>query len=342
LIPGRHQPLLRIRVEDYFCGWPGSVGPDEQWFPIQSHIRPRPAKLFPDVAYRFPPPLAKAAEQFPSIVIMSCSAARPCAQTQPVLQTTVTPGRAPGSIGGSPRTARAWPLAWPSPSGPLGWQRSPGSTARRRRVPRSGMRSTVEAGGASPDNARRPGPLAVTSSRFSAHLARALRPGRGAGGRGSGIRRGPQAAGHRECRARQPPRRRACVRRTRRKLPPRNGETPGLNPGRLRRVTLAAHSLSTARARPRFSRPGPSGPARRRCALEDVKKVLTNRTTSVVDVLRREVSSGQAAIAGRWWRPGVRQHMFTAPPDALHRAPRPTISQVVRSRPLASLRWRRW
>ena len=61
--------------------------------------------------------------------------------------------------GGSPRARRAWPLAWPSPSGPLGWQRSPGSTARRRRVPRSGMRSTVEAGGASPDNARRSGPV---------------------------------------------------------------------------------------------------------------------------------------------------------------------------------------
>src|SRR5262249_9151080 len=59
---------------------------------------------------------------------------------------------------GSPRGYRAWPLAWPSPSGPLGWQRSPGSTARRRRVPRSGMRSTVEAGGASRDNARRSDP----------------------------------------------------------------------------------------------------------------------------------------------------------------------------------------
>ena len=33
-----------------------------------------------------------------------------------------------------------------------------------------------------------------------------------------------------------------CVRRTRRKLPPRYGETPRLNPGRLRRVTLAAHA----------------------------------------------------------------------------------------------------
>ena len=35
---------------------------------------------------------------------------------------------------GSPRAFRAWPLAWPLPSGPLGRQRSLGSTARRRRV----------------------------------------------------------------------------------------------------------------------------------------------------------------------------------------------------------------
>jgi hypothetical protein len=39
--------------------------------------------------------------------------------------------------------------------------------ARRRRVPRSGMRSTVEAGGADPDNARRSVPVAVTFSRDS-------------------------------------------------------------------------------------------------------------------------------------------------------------------------------
>jgi hypothetical protein len=81
---------------------------------------------------------------------------------------------------------------------------------------------------------------------------------------------GTAAAGHRGRRARQSPRRRACVRRTRRKLPPRNGETPRLNPGQLRRVTLAAHFRSTARAHPCRSRPGPSGLARRRCALETV------------------------------------------------------------------------
>jgi hypothetical protein len=26
-------------------------------------------------------------------------------------------------VTGSPRVLRAWPVAWPSPSGPLGWQR---------------------------------------------------------------------------------------------------------------------------------------------------------------------------------------------------------------------------
>jgi hypothetical protein len=150
---------------------------------------------------------------------------------------------------------------------PAGLAEAPGSTARRRRVPRSGMRSTVEAGGASPDNERRTGPVAVTPSRLLARLARACRPGRGTGGRGSGMRRGPQAAGHRGAVRGSRRVRRACVRRTRRQLPPRNGETPGEPP--------AAHGgspwpliPSTARAPPRCSRPGPSGPARRRCALE--------------------------------------------------------------------------
>jgi hypothetical protein len=50
----------------------------------------------------------------------------------------------------------------------------------------------LDAGGANPDNPRRSDPLAVTSFRRSARSARRHRPGRGAGGRGSGIRRGPQ------------------------------------------------------------------------------------------------------------------------------------------------------
>ncbi len=58
---------------------------------------------------------------------------------------------------------------------PAGLAEAPGSTARRRRVPRSGMRSTVEAGGASPDNARRSGPIAVSSSRRPPHSAEQVR-----------------------------------------------------------------------------------------------------------------------------------------------------------------------
>jgi hypothetical protein len=83
---------------------------------------------------------------------------------------------------------------------------------------------------------RGPAPAAVTFSRLPAQPTRARRPGRGAGGRGSGIRRGPQAAGHTGCRARQPPRCRACVRRTRRSCRPTTASPPG-EPGRLRRVT---------------------------------------------------------------------------------------------------------
>jgi hypothetical protein len=45
------------------------------------------------------------------------------------------PARSSAGTAGPPRALRAWPLAWPSPSGPLGWQRSPMSTARARRAP---------------------------------------------------------------------------------------------------------------------------------------------------------------------------------------------------------------
>ena len=137
---------------------------------------------------------------------------------------------------GSPGACRAWPLAWPSPSGPLGWQRSPGSTARRRRVPRSGMRSTVEAGGADPDNARRSVPCWWPSRRRrNSHEPRGRARHRAdtagtARGRSPGwLGRGSSA------------RRRASARRARRKLPHHPTAHPRSDPGRLRRVTLAAH-----------------------------------------------------------------------------------------------------
>jgi hypothetical protein len=65
--------------------------------------------------------------------------------------------------------------------------------------------------------------------------------------------------------------------------------------GITRSFTLSVHVPHI----PCESRPGPVSPARRRCALEDVKKVLTDWTTSVVEILGREVSSGQAAMTGR-------------------------------------------
>jgi hypothetical protein len=146
-------------------------------------------------------------------------------------------------------------LAWPSPPGPLGWQRLRGQGRAERVHATAG--SALEAGGASPDNARRTGPGPATRSRRSAHPVRRSRPGRGAGGRGSGIRREPQAAGHRGAVRGLPPRRRACVRRTRRSGPPRNGETPRLNPrrdGGSPSPLIPSHLLASA---PRCSRPGP-------------------------------------------------------------------------------------
>jgi hypothetical protein len=68
------------------------------------------------------------------------------------------------NAGGLPRACRAWPSAWPSPSGPLGWQRLQcsrvGACAHRLGDATGG--SALDAGGASPDNARRSGPAPVT------------------------------------------------------------------------------------------------------------------------------------------------------------------------------------
>ena len=87
-------------------------------------------------------------------------------------------------------------------------------------------------------------------------MCRGRRPGRGAGRRGSGIRRGPQAAGHR-----------GAVRGSRRAVGPASEgrgsyatapqrRVSRVNPDRLRRVIQVALSPSAARARSRRSRPG--------------------------------------------------------------------------------------
>jgi hypothetical protein len=143
-------------------------------------------------------------------------------------------------------------LAWPSPSGPLGWQRSPGSRVgpedRFCEAVRNDLRVPLTLEGPAWTMRGVPAPVPVTFRPAIGAPARRPRPGRGAGGRGSGIRRGPHAAGHwgLPCAGRRRVRR-ARVRRTRRSGPPCNGETPRLNLGRLLRVTLAALPLDCSR-----------------------------------------------------------------------------------------------
>jgi hypothetical protein len=86
---------------------------------------------------------------------------------------------------------------------PAGLAESPGSTARQRRVPLSGMQSTVEAGGASPDNARCSRPVPVTFRPALVHLARARRPGPARAARHRGVTAGTGCGRWRGCRARQ-------------------------------------------------------------------------------------------------------------------------------------------
>ena len=118
-----------------------------------------------------------------------------------------------------------------------------GSVGQRRAVGAcrvSGMRSTVEAGGAEPDNARRSGPGDCDtlhgdrrSWRDADGLAVVLADA------AAGYGRGPQAAGHRGRRARQSPRRRLASEGRGDSCRPATAR-PRLNPGRPRRVTPAA------------------------------------------------------------------------------------------------------
>jgi hypothetical protein len=130
----------------------------------------------------------------------------------------------------SPRAFRAWPLAWPSPSGPLGRQRSPGSRvgACAHRLGDATGGSALDAGGADPDNARRSCRLLSHSPgdrhtwRDAVGLVLVLA---GAAAGYGGDRRRPVARGAVRGSRRV---RRACVRRTRRKLPPATARPPGV------------------------------------------------------------------------------------------------------------------
>ena len=152
---------------------------------------------------------------------------------------------------------------------------TPGSTARRRRVPRSGMRSTVEAGGADPDNAWRSGPapcdlrpaIGVSDATLTARpwcwRARQRDTAGTARGRSPGVPvRGSRRAVGLPSEGRGE------------KLPPRNGGTPG-EP----RPPTAGHpgcsSLSTARARSSLLAAGAVMPGAPKVRLEAVKKLVT-------------------------------------------------------------------
>jgi hypothetical protein len=229
---------------------------------------------------------------------------------------------------------RAWPPAWPSPSGPLGRQRSPGSMARRRRVARQGhevkvfsalsrgslahvvspvsrlvrfagrqrqhtscrharfarvdkrvralttwpcvarsaMRSTIDAGGGRPAQcaAFRPADCDLSSGDRRGGVRVTAGPARAA--RHWALRRGPAAAGARAAVRGSRRVRRASVRRTRAKLPPQRRDSRQPQP-----PTTGHPGCSTFPRLPVLAlsaTPRPSGPARRRRALETVEIVI--------------------------------------------------------------------
>jgi hypothetical protein len=154
---------------------------------------------------------------------------------------------------------------------PAGAVEAPGSTARRRRVPRSGMRSTVDAGGAAPDNARRSDPATVT---LSGGDRRTWREGDGRAvfaGAVPGVTAGTACGRYRGSRARQPPRPQGFRPKDASEAAAPRRRVPRVNLSRLHPVTLAASVPSAVRACLRATT-RPSGPARRRRALEAVEK----------------------------------------------------------------------
>jgi len=140
------------------------------------------------------------------------------------------------------------------------------------------MRSTVEAGGADPDNARRsaPGDCDTLSGdryiwREGDRLAVVLA---GAAAGYGGDRRRPVTGG---CRARQSPRPQSLRPKDASEAAAPQRRDPRVNPSRLRQVTLAAPPLDCSR--PSFVVHGQAvRPGGRRCARETVdKKVVTAR-----------------------------------------------------------------
>jgi len=174
--------------------------------------------------------------------------------------------------GGSPRACRAWPLAWPSPSGPLGRQRLRG---QRRAVGTSrvaGCEAPLRLEG--PTRTMRGVPARCRTFRPATGAPSALRPAwpaRGAHGprrvtAGCVLRpvRGIGAAGS------GPRRCAAALEAAGQAAPPPAARVP-ITPGRYGAALSRSFTLSVLGSRIlRESRPGPVGLARRRCALEAV------------------------------------------------------------------------
>jgi hypothetical protein len=151
------------------------------------------------------------------------------------------------SYGGSPRAFRAWPLAWPSPSGPDNVRRSGPVLVTFHPGERHTWRAMTD-----------PGQLAERRHSRCVTAGRMLRPVRGIGAAGSGPRRCATAL--KEAGQAAPP-------HLRRESLSRSGRHAATLPGHSRPPCMSA--------RPRRTRLGPVGVARRRCALEAVEKVVT-------------------------------------------------------------------
>jgi hypothetical protein len=144
---------------------------------------------------------------------------------------------------GSPRAFRAWPLAWPSPSGPLGWQGLQGQRRAEGASRIAGCEAPLRLEG--PARRMRGVPVPITvhfdSDRRIRRDADRLVVVLAGVATGYGGDHGRPVTGV-PCEARRRVRR-AIVRRTRAKRAAQQRRVPRVNPCRLRRVTLAALSL---------------------------------------------------------------------------------------------------
>ena len=153
----------------------------------------------------------------------------------------VLPNRVP-TLSTEVRRALVGPGLWPGPRRQARWVgRGSGVNGAPKARPREARtRSTVDAGGADPDNARRSSPVTVTFARRSAHLARRRRPATSSRRAAPGdVTAGTGCGRCRGSRARQPPRPQGMRPKDASEAAAPQRRDPG-DPGRLRPVIPAA------------------------------------------------------------------------------------------------------